>query len=326
MTVKADIAKEQEDWASGDYFDAGKETAAAIELLVPFDANETEEQVELNLKGDAEFVAGFLYGMVGDNHLDEIKTCYESTAPLKELVDSFITHMEHMNFFAAIEDFEEFMLSVHHYTEPCRVEALKDDIASIEAWLAQFKHMGALVRKVSRHYVMHRKVIKADISHERADWAAGSYFKAGADMADVVTLAMGPMNEAPASPLSYYQTVSVPGGYINKVLAGFLYGMTKDNNLSEIEACVNMVEADAPEMKQELVAAINDFKYGGWDHIVQGVLELLLVGLQVPQVLHVCENIQDDVSAIEAWAKNFTDLSTLTATLTKHYLFHRKQV
>lgn len=102
--------------------------------------------------------------------------------------------------------------------------------------------------------------------------------------------------------------------------------MTKDNNLTEIESCVSMVEADAPEMKMELVAAINDFKFGGWDHIVQGVLELLLVGLQVPQVLHVCKNIQDDVSAIEAWAKNFSDLKNLSATLTKHYLFHKKQV
>ena len=264
--------------------------------------------------------------MVGDNHLDEIKTCYDGLAPLKELVDAFITHMEHLNFFAAIEDFDEFMKSVHHYTLPCTMENLKDDIASIQAWLDQFKHVPSLISKVSKHYIMHRKVIKADISHEKADWAAGSFFKAGADMADVVTLAMGPMNEAPASPLSYYQTVSVPGGYINKVLAGFLYGMTKDNNLSEIESCVSMVEADAPEMKQELVAAINDFKFGGWDHIVQGVLELLLVGLQVPQVLHVCKNIQDDVSAIETWAENFTDLKKLSATLTKHYLFHKKQV
>ena len=143
VKVKEDIAAEQQDWDSGDYFDAGKETAAAIELLIPF--NEAQEQVELNIKGDAEFVAGFLYGMVGDNHLDEIKSCYTGTAPLRELVDSFVKHMEHLNFFAAIEDFEEFMKSVSYCAEPCRIENLKDDIASIKAWMAQFERIPSLI-------------------------------------------------------------------------------------------------------------------------------------------------------------------------------------
>ena len=61
--------------------------------------------------------------------------------------------------------------------------------------------------------------------------------------------------------------------------------MTKDNNLVEIENCVNSVEDETPEIKQELLFAINDFKQGGWNHIVQGVIELLLVGLQIPQAI-----------------------------------------
>ena len=90
-------------------------------------------------------MAGFLYGMVGDNHLDEIKSCYTGTAPLRELVDSFVKHMEHLNFFAAIEDFEEFMKSVSYCAEPCRIENLKDDIASIKAWMAQFERIPSLI-------------------------------------------------------------------------------------------------------------------------------------------------------------------------------------
>ena len=62
-----------------------------------------------------------------------------------------------------------------------------------------------MIKKISKHYVLHRKVIKADISHEKADWAAGNFFNAGADMADIATLALGPMNEEPVAPKSYYQ-------------------------------------------------------------------------------------------------------------------------
>ena len=36
--------------------------------------------------------------------------------------------------------------------------------------------------------------------------------------------------------------------------------------------------------------------------------------------------MKDDINEIEIWAENFTDIKKLSATLTKHYLFHKKQV
>ena len=50
---------------------------------------------------------------------------------------------------------------------------------------------------------------------------------------------------------------------INHILAGFIYGMTTDNHLTEIEACYT----GATEMDHELTKAIQDFKAGGWDYI-----------------------------------------------------------
>ena len=72
---------------------------------------------------------------------------------------------------------------------------MKEDVGNIETWVKQFEDMPSLFAKISKNYLLHKKVIKADISHEKADWAAGNYFKAGTDMADIVTLALGPMSE-----------------------------------------------------------------------------------------------------------------------------------
>ena len=82
-----------------------------------------------------------------------------------------------------------------------------------------------MIDEISKNYLLHKKVIKADISHEKADWAAGNYWKAGADMADIVTLALGPMSE-------YEGLANFEGdaGFA----AGFLYGMVGDNHLEEI--------------------------------------------------------------------------------------------
>jgi len=98
--------------------------------------------------------------------------------------------------------------------------------------------------------------------------------------------------------------------------------MTTTNHLTELESCYT----GGVKMEQELVTAIADFKAGGWNYITQGCLNLVLVGLQVPQELNTCESMQDDLSAIAEWASIFTDETALIAKVTKHYLLHKNEV
>ena len=56
------------------------------------------------------------------------------------------------------------------------------------------------------------------------------------------------------------------------------------------------------------------------------MLELVLVGLQMPQELNTCESMQDDLSAIASWADVFTSKTKLISTVTKHYLLHKRAV
>jgi len=202
---------------------------------------------------------------------------------------------------------------------------MADDVTSIKTWLAQFKDIPALIERVSKHALVHMKGIKKDIAAEKADWDAGNYFKAGADIADAVTLALGPMSESIKPANRAYLTEFEKNGLfheITHILAGFIYGMTKDNHLTEIEACY----CGGTEMEHEIMKGIQDFKNGGWDNITQGVLEIALAALQLPQELHTCENMGDDLAAIGAWGKNFTDIKSLVPTVTKHFLFHKAEI
>lgn len=122
--VKKDISNEEADWSSGAYFNAGKDAAAAIDRLVPFPS--AVQQYGLNLKGDAQFVAGFVYGMVGDNHLSEIELCYSSTEPLVTDVENFTNDLEHLKILHAIEDFEKFVFNFQVDAAPCH--KLSDDV------------------------------------------------------------------------------------------------------------------------------------------------------------------------------------------------------
>jgi hypothetical protein len=79
-------------------------------------------------------------------------------------------------------------------------------------------------------------------------------------------------------------------------------------------------------MEQEIVTGINDIKKGGWDNDTQAALNFALVALQLPQALHTCESMGDDIAAIESWASIFKNPAALAAAVSKHYLLHKKEI
>ena len=97
------------------------------------------------------------------------------------------------------------------------------------------------------------------------------------------------------------QTVDITAMAIPDFVAGFVYGMTGNNNLTEIEACYQGGELVAQEIEQ----GIADIKLGGTDHDIQAALEFALAATQIPLSLKTCENMGDDIQAIEDWASIF---------------------
>ena len=105
-------------------------------------------------------------------------------------------------------------------------------------------------------------------------------------------------------------------------IGGLLYGLTAENHLKEIEACYHGAEIMYPEVQ----FALDELSKGGWDNELQAILEFGIVVLQVPQALHTCENMGDDLAAFGEWAQIFTNPKELMATVTKHYALHRKAI
>ncbi len=67
----------------------------------------------------------------------------------------------------------------------------------------------------------------------------------------------------------------IPLNSIPHFLGGFLYGMTGENNLLEIEACYTGGEALYPEIE----FALDELHKGGWDNDLQAIFEFGIVVL-----------------------------------------------
>lgn len=103
-------------------------------------------------------------------------------------------------------------------------------------------------------------------------------------------------------------------------VAGFVYGMTAVNHLTEIEDCFTGGEL----MFHEIETGIADIRKGGWDNDAQAAFEFGLAILQIPQALNTCKSMSDEIAAIESWATIFTNPGELAAVVGKNYLFHKK--
>ena len=306
--VKADIAQEEADWASKDYFGAGKETAYALDLLVPFSSSANG----LPVKGGIEFLGGFLDGFIGDSHLTEIAACEVDAEAEGQAVEQAFADFEAGHKIKAITEFKKIVSNWQTALTDCQPADMTDDIQALEAWGAQFKDPKALISHVTKRFLLHRKEIETDFSTMKTDWASAQYTAAGEAMADLVVAAIGPVNKSE-------EEVELDVMAVPDFIAGFLYELTGDNDLEEIEACYqggDQVVADAQ-------TALADIKAGNFIH---GVEDLGKVVQEVPTALSTCEGMQDDIAALESYAKQFTNVGQITKEVAKNWLLHGKKI
>ena len=324
--IKADIASCKEEWAAGEYYKTGVTAADLLYLAVgPIPAPAAEPQSHKDLPNPVgmpvvapyEFAAGFVKGFLVDNNLTAIETCAHEDATSAKYVEKAMAALIEGDVIRAVSYLVDFAKTVPTDIGDC-LDA-KAEVAAIQDWATIFDNKAILTAKATTNYALHKRAVKNDRATMEADWAAKDFFQAGYVGADICRILLGPVVvPTAANELAFpSDPIAVPD-----FVAGFIYGMTGDNDLTEIEACWN----GNVEMYGEIQKAIGDLEKGGWDNITQGVLELSLVLLQFPQALNTCENMDEDIAAIEAWAQIFTDIPALTADVTKHWLFHKKAI
>ena len=167
-----------------------------------------------------------------------------------EVVDDVQKAVSKVESGSYITGFAEIGKIIHEF--PATLTTCKnmdDDIAAIESWATIFTEPKELAETLSKNWLLHRRTIKADLTKESADWAAGSYFDAGVDTALALTEAVGPIT-TPTNDAENVDILSVP-----EFVAGFLYEITGNLHLTEVEACYQGAQ-DLEPFIQKMIADI----------------------------------------------------------------------
>ena len=154
--------------------------------------------IESNKVGDVpsafivpDFIAGLIYGFTGDNHLDELRTCMTDLDRLALDINVVFWQLKEVRPIGALNGLRQLFGDLPKTVSQCR--SMDEDLAEIEAWAAVFEDKEHLTKTITKHWLIHGKEVKADVAQEEADRAAGDYFKAGEDTAEILTILIGPV-------------------------------------------------------------------------------------------------------------------------------------
>jgi hypothetical protein len=175
--MTADIKHLKADWTAGMYKAAGIDAADLLTLaLGPIKPVESEDPlIEAGiLAGLPKLIEGFVYTFFEDSTLPELDTCVESSKPLLTYAENAIKDIEQLDIIKALENVEAFIYHMQLDLQPCM--HMGDDVAAIEEWAKIFTDPTQLVETVTKHYLLHKKAISADIADFKASEAAGNYF------------------------------------------------------------------------------------------------------------------------------------------------------
>ena len=104
-----------------------------------------------------EYLAGFIYGMTGNNHLDLINTCVQNAdvfaVDLKNTIENL--KEEKKLFF----DFDLKKLRTDKDQVKMLCKGMDSDLNQIETWAQQLKNPKELAKTAGQSYLIHRKEI-----------------------------------------------------------------------------------------------------------------------------------------------------------------------
>jgi len=190
--IAADANTLTTDWNSALYYESGEALAQLmIDLIGPI---ELENSVEIDAMAVPQFIAGFVYGMVQDNQLEEIEACAQGWESMLPEIQAGIADIEKggvdYDIQAALQ-FALVILQIPMALDTCR--SMTDDITAIETWAQIFKNPTQLAAVVSKNLLLHHNAISADASSLTTDWDAQSYYQAGEDLAQLMIDLIGPI-------------------------------------------------------------------------------------------------------------------------------------
>ena len=189
--MKKLIVAEKTDQKAGKYFNAGKDTADALVLALGPVHKVAMAINTIDNIATADFAAGVLFGLTGDDQTAEFEKCFQGTDQFYNLAQALLADVQAKDLDKIQIDGQAFFEELLKNTATCNVPS--EDVTEITNWLSIFEDPKKAKAVIAKNYILHKRGIEKDEDAIKSDLTAEHYFQGGVDSADLMTLLLGPV-------------------------------------------------------------------------------------------------------------------------------------
>lgn len=146
--------------------------------------------------------------------MDEITACGVDAEKEGKSVETALADLKAGHKVKAIMELKKLVTNWKTDLADCQPAKMQTDIQALEAWAQVFKDPKKLVAQISKHYLLHKADITDDLTEMEADWKSGQYYLSGESLADLITVAIGSVED----PHYDFDAKAIPD-----FIAGFIY-------------------------------------------------------------------------------------------------------
>jgi len=287
---------------SGNYYNVGNDAAVILtDLLVA----KSLEAVPEKVTDVVLFLEGFIGTLIHMEDLTNLETCIQHEQTLQTDMEIILADFKKHDITSILNAFTIIgQMSSELPQDVADCKQVQEGLPILKQWADLFKHPKIVATRAAQGIFQHYPQIYSDVTDIETAQAAGEYKQVGHDVAEIVVLALGEPSQIEVTP---FEGAS---DYL-KLVEGLLYGLVKDENLKNIDSCIT----DAEQLEAMVKVAISDFEAGGLSNYVQAIEEIGLVLQAVPGDIKDCKAVQNDIAAIEAYAKSLTPMTVLDNAL-----------
>jgi len=246
------------------------------------------------------------------DELKDLKDCWTGGVLIEHQIAAAIKLFEKggkINMTKAIFSLKDVVMELPKEISDCK--SVVKDVAAISGWGAAVSGL-FLPAKIGTNLITHHSAIFAHFKALKSDIADKNYWKMGEDVADILSVAIGPVHTPKLTALP-------PAKGVAEFVEGLLKQWGDDNKLDQSEACI----AGLAPLEDDIKLIVQDLEAKD----VQGaILKIKDLVAKFPVELQGCESAKPELQAIAEWAKIFTDKEKLAKDVAKNVALHHKKI
>ena len=300
--IKEDAGKLATYWDAKDFYDTAIEASTIARIALPVVGYGDGLCDHITTKDIADYIAGFMAGMTGNDHKADMEQCFKDTPAFEADVCNTIKAIQtkdNQQILQALQALLGDLPQLGTWMAGCPNEAA--DWATLANWYKYWKAQGSMkvYSTAYKNALANMAEIKADAKKITVEYDSGDFYSSAKDAFTIARIAL-PLPPSTVGGVKEDCLAMLTSQVDADFLAGFVKGFTGNDHKAEMEACYT----DTAAFRDDICTASAAFATKDNQQVLSAIQTILGDLPQLKANTASCPaDVQTDINVVGNWYK-----------------------